>query len=129
MRFTWARGQPLERVLDARQTDPATQRVALPQTNLQGEQCTFEPEATLGDFSSCLRYATHFAATATDLNPAAPWQVELYDADLQHYEAASDAHRHRIETPMRKFEMRFQPKEKTAKVLEKRGVAWCPNEI
>ena len=42
--------QPLERVLDARQTDPAAQRVALPQSNLQGDQCTFEPEATIGAF-------------------------------------------------------------------------------
>ena len=31
-------GQPLERVLDARQTDPAAQRVAVPQTTLRGEQ-------------------------------------------------------------------------------------------
>ena len=30
-------GQPPERVLDARQTDPAAQRVALPQTTLRGE--------------------------------------------------------------------------------------------
>ena len=30
-------GQPLDRVLDARQTDPADQRVALPQTTLRGE--------------------------------------------------------------------------------------------
>ena len=45
-------GQPLERVLEARQTDPAAQRVALPQTTLRGEQCTFVPEATLGAFTS-----------------------------------------------------------------------------
>ena len=31
-------GLPLERVLDARQTDTATQRVALPKTTLRGEQ-------------------------------------------------------------------------------------------
>ena len=49
-------GEPLERDLDARQTDPAAQRVALPpQTTLRGEQCTFEPEATLEAFTSCLR--------------------------------------------------------------------------
>ena len=40
-------GQPLKQILDDRQTDPAAQRVAMPQTTLRGEQCTFEPEATL----------------------------------------------------------------------------------
>ena len=44
-------GQPLERVLDARQTDTAAQRVSLPQTTLCGEECTFEPVATLGALS------------------------------------------------------------------------------
>ena len=92
-------GQPLEQILDNRQAEPAAQRVPLPQTTLRGEQCEFEPEATLGAFTSCLRYATHFTATATDLTPAAPWQLELYAADLQHYAAATDAHRQRVEAP------------------------------
>ena len=96
---------------------------------MRGEQCTFEPEATLGAFTSCLRYATHFTATATDLNPAAPWQRELYAADLQHYAVASDVHRQSIEAPKRKFDMHFQPATKSSKDLESRGVAWCLNEI
>ena len=68
-------------------------------------------------------------ATDTDLNPAAPWQVELYAADLKNYAAASNAHRHRVEAPERKFDMRFQPATKSSKDLERHGVAWCPNEI
>ena len=45
-------GQPLEKIPDERQAERAAQRVALPQTNLRGEQCEFEPEATLGAFTS-----------------------------------------------------------------------------
>ena len=55
--------------------------------------------------------------------------MELYAADLHHYEAACNAHRQRIEAPMRKFDMKFQPATKTTKDLETRGVAWRPNEI
>ena len=122
-------GQPLERILDVRQADPAAPRGALPQTTQRGEQFTFVPEPRLGAFTSCLRYATHFAASAPDLNPAAPWQVELYAVDLHYYTAASDAHHQRVEAPPRKFEMRFQTEAKTTKDLDGRGVAWCPNEI
>ena len=96
---------------------------------IRGEQCTFELEATLGAFPSCLRYAARFTSTANDLHPAAPWQMELYAADLEYYEAASNAHRQRIEAPMRKFDMRFQPEETTSKDLQGRGAAWSPNEI
>ena len=122
-------GQPLEQILDDRQTDPAAQCVTLPQTTLRGAQCDFEPEATLGAFRSCLRYATHFAARATDLTTAAPWQVELYAADLQHYAVASAVHTQRVEAPRRKFDMRFQPEAKTSKDLYGPGMARCPNEI
>ena len=109
-------GHSIEQILDDRQDDPAALRVALPQKNLRGEECTFEPEATLGAFTSCLLYAIYFTATATDLNPAAPWQVELYAADLEYNEAGSYAHRQRVEAPMRKFEMRFQPKKRPPKI-------------
>ena len=53
-----------------------------------GVACTFEQVATLGEFTSCLRYATHFTAMATDLNPATPWQIEVYAQDLTPYAAA-----------------------------------------
>ena len=75
--------QPLEQILDDRQADSAALRVAMPQTTIRGEECMFEPEAMLGAFTSCLRYASHCTATATDLTPAAPWQVEHSAADLQ----------------------------------------------
>ena len=55
--------------------------------------------------------------------------MELYAAYLEHYAAACDAHRQRVESPKRKFDMRFKPETKTSKELEGRGVAWCPNEI
>ena len=122
-------GQPHDQILDDRQTDPAAQHVALPQTTLRGEPCTFEPDDTLGSFRSCLRYSTRFTATATDLNPGVPWHMELYAADLQHYAAARNAHRQRIEAAMWKFDMRFQPATKSLKDLESRGVTWRPNEI
>ena len=55
--------------------------------------------------------------------------MERYAADLQYYDAASDAHRQRDEVPKRKFDMGFQPKEKSVIELEKRRVAWRSNEI
>ena len=76
-------GRPLERILDDRQVAKAEQREPLPQTTVRGDECEFEPEARLAAFTSCLRYTTRFTPTATDLNPAAPWQIELYASDLQ----------------------------------------------
>ena len=92
-------GQPLERVLDARQVAPTDKRIPLAQTPLRGVACGFEAVATLGEFTSCLRFATHFTAPATDLNPATPWQLELYAEDLKAYAAASEAYRQRPEEP------------------------------
>ena len=68
-------GQLLEQSLDDRQAEPAARRVALPQTTMRGEPCEVQREATQGAFKRGLRYATHFPATATDLLPAARWQV------------------------------------------------------
>ena len=122
-------GQRLEQISVERRGDPAALRVAMPETNLRGDECTLEAEATLGAFTSFLRYSTRFTATATHLNPAAPWQVELYASDLQHYDSAIDAHQQRIQAPRWKFDMRFQPATKTSKDLESHGVDWSPNEM
>ena len=83
-------GEPLESVLDVWQLVAKEQRVSLAQETLLGAACTFEPEATLGEFISCLRHVTHFLSTATNLNPAARWQLEVYTADLEIYEAAHE---------------------------------------
>ena len=92
-------GQPLELVLDAHQVSPSDKRIPLAQTTLSGLECSFEQVATLGEFTSCLRYATHFTAMASDLNPAKPWQIEVYAEDLNAYAAASEAYQQRAEEP------------------------------
>ena len=63
------------------------------------------------------------------MTPAAPWETELYAGDLDHYEAASSAHRQRMKAHMRKFDMRFQPSTKSLKDLESRGVECYPKEM
>ena len=85
-------GQPLGRVLDARHVALADKRIPLAQTTLRGVACSIEPVATPGEFTSCLRYATHLTAMATDLNPATLWQIEVYAEDLTPYAAAREAY-------------------------------------
>ena len=84
-------GQPLERVLDARQVAPADKRILLAQRALRGVAYSFEPLSTLGEFTSYLRYATHLTAMATDLNPATRWQIAVYAQDLKPCAAARQA--------------------------------------
>ena len=115
-------GQALEQVLDARPAEQAEQRIPLAQTTLRGEACDFRPVSTLGAFTSCLRYATHFTTTATDLNPATPCQVEVYAADLEDYTAASEAYRLRAEGPMEMMQVEFQPPHEN---LQRLGNTWC----
>ena len=90
-------GQALERVLDARQGAPADKRVPLAQTTQRGEAGTFQPGATLGEFTSCLRYATILRAAATHLNSATPLQLEVYAEDVKAYAADGEAYRQRAE--------------------------------
>ena len=99
--------QPLEQILDDAQAYRAAQRVLLPKTTLRGEQCEFEPEVRLGAFTILIRSATHFRATATDLNPAAARQLQLYRADLHHYAVASDGHLQRVGVPRRRVTCDF----------------------
>ena len=53
-------GQPLERVLHARQIAPPDKGIPLVQTTLRGAACTFEPVAKLGEFTSF--YATQLTS-------------------------------------------------------------------
>ena len=122
-------GQPVERVLNARQLGHADKGIPLPQTTLRGAVCDFQPGATVGAFISWLRYATHFTPTAQDLNPATPWEIEVYGQDLKAYAAASEAYRQRAEGPRQRVEPKFQKAMSSSKELETRGVAWRPNEI
>ena len=121
--------QALEKILYPRQVSQAERRIPLAQTSLRAEACDFQPVSTLGSFTGCLNFATHFTQTAKDLNPAAPWQVELYAPDLQAYAPASEAYRHRQEKPIAKVALQFQRDTKSSKGLERHGVAWPPNEI
>ena len=114
-------GRPLERILDDRQVVKAEQREPLPQTTVKGDECGFEPEATLAAFTSCLRYTTRFTQTATDLSPAAPCQIELYASDLRFYEAVSDAYRQRAAMPSLKVEMELQSDIGTRKTMSMVG--------
>ena len=122
-------GRPLEAILDDRQVAKAHQREPLPQTTVRGDECGVEPEATIEAFTSCLRFTTRITPTATDLNPAAPWQIELYASDLQFYEAVSDAYRQRAATPSLEVDMELQSDRKNSKDFEFGGVAWRYNEI
>ena len=83
--------QPLQQILDDPLVGQAEKGRPLPQTTIRCEECAFQAVATLGAFTGCLRYTTRFTPTTTDVNPAAPWQVELYVADHQFFEAASSA--------------------------------------
>ena len=85
-------GKPLEIVSDARQMMAVDQRVPLAQANLVGVACGFEPLETAEEFSSCIRHACHFTSTATDWNPATPWQLAVYAADLQTYGVVSEGY-------------------------------------
>ena len=76
-------GQSLERILDARQLVPIDNRIPLSQTTVLGAASSSEPRATLGEFKSCLRHASHFTQTARDLNPATAWQLDVYSEDLK----------------------------------------------
>ena len=116
-------GQPLERVLDGRQVAPADKRIPLAQTTLRGVACSIEPVATPGEFTSCLRYATHFTAMATDLNPATPSEIEVYAQVLKPYAAASEAYQQRAEGPREKEEPEFQNARASSTDFESGGVA------
>ena len=116
-------GQPLERVLDAQQVAPADKRITLAQTTLRGVACTFERVATLGEFTRCLRYATHSTAKATDLNPATPSEIEVYAQVLKPYAAASEAYQQRAEGPREKEEPEFQNARASSTDFESGGVA------
>ena len=48
-------GQPPERILDALKGESTEQRIPLPQTTFQCDRCAFQPEPTLGAFTSSLR--------------------------------------------------------------------------
>ena len=122
-------GAQLESVLDERQVEAKDKRVGLAQDTLLGVTCTFEAEATLGEFTSCLRHVTHFLPTATNLNPAAPWQLAVYAADLQLYEAAHERYGGRAELPKEQAEAVFQQAMAASKDFETRGVAWRYNQI
>ena len=122
-------GQPLERVLDARQVAPADKRIPLAQTTLRGAACSFEPVATQGECTSWVRYATHFTAMATDLNPTTTWQIEVYAEYLKAYAAGSEAYRQRAEGPRERMEPEFQNARARSKDFESRGVGWRPKEI
>ena len=118
-------GQPLERILDARQVAQAERRVPLPQTALRAEACDFHTVATLRAFTCCLRHAIHFTGTATYLKPATPWQVQIYAAFLEAYTAASEAYRRRAESPREKVELELQRPQKHRRTLKRmvwRGV-------
>ena len=91
--------ESLESVWDVRQVEAKDKSVALAQATLLGVAFTFETEATLGEFTTCLRHVTHFLPTATNLNPAAQCQLEVYSADLEIYEAAHERYGPREERP------------------------------
>ena len=84
-------GQAFERVLDARQVAQADKLIPIAQTSLKGVACSFEPRATLAEFTSLLRYGTHITPTVTDQNPATPWHIEVYAKDLKAYAAETAA--------------------------------------
>ena len=72
MQYMLAHASRLNNFLDARQAEPEERRIPLAETTMRGQASDFQPVAPLGAFTSCLRYATHFTPTATDLNPATP---------------------------------------------------------
>ena len=59
----------------------------------------FDPVAKPEVFTCFLRHATYFNATATGLNDATPWQLEVYWADLQISAAVTDNYEEREEIP------------------------------
>ena len=105
---------------DDRQFAQADKRIPLAQTALRGVACNFDPVATLCECTSCLRYATHFTATATDLNPVMPWQLVVYAEDLKAYAAASEASRQRVEGPRERVEADFENARGSSKDFERR---------
>ena len=81
--------------MDGRQVAGNERRVPLAQPNLVDAECDFEPIATGVEFSSCLRHASRFAQIAPDLNPAIPWLLPIYPADLETYAAVSEVYEER----------------------------------
>ena len=92
-------GEPLESVLDMGQVAMIAKRVPLDQEYLDGMACSLEPVATLAEFTSCLRHASQVTPTATDMNTAAPFPLEIYADDLKSYAAVRELKWPRAEVP------------------------------
>ena len=96
------------------------QRVPLRQTNLVGIPCGFEPNESGEEFSTCLPKPTRFSPAATQLNPATPWLLAVYAADLETYALVRQPKWQRAEGPREKVEPAFQNMMATSKDSEMR---------
>ena len=66
---------------------------------------------------------------STDLNPATPWQIEVYAEELKANAAASEAYQQRAEGPRERIEPEFKKARAGSKDFESLGEAWRPKEI
>lgn len=112
-------GEPLESGMDVRQVAATAKLFPVAQENFVGALCGLEPVATLEEFTSCLRHASHFTPKATDLNPAARWQLAVYAEDLNSYAAASEVSRQRAEMARERNELNFNSQWRRRKISKR----------